>query len=310
MKSLNPNSRWSSPTATSLRNQQQSSLRPLGHVYETLRDEFGEMEVKPRKQEQKEKTDKQLEELRNLKKELRRTRKVLLRSSIRQPEAERLVNKRWFEVVHEHSRLSKALKERRDARNSKKQQGRFRADPMGFGKGLFEKTVTGDPAFESKEAFNYFSQLYREEARGDPVEPLPSMTRPLPPKNPMSEDPPSREELSGVIKLKRNAASPGIDGLTLQALPLSLAGSCEIVQKGVENERCACGMGYCYSPTARKVFQAARSCRVQTHCSDKHHWEDFLFCRCQKTRKVHDRKASKQIRQVVSSTPSPCMKPF
>ena len=29
----------------------------------------------------------------------------------------------------------------------------------------------------------------------------------------MSDAPPSREELSGVIKLKRNAAAPGVDGI-------------------------------------------------------------------------------------------------
>ena len=90
---------------------------------------------------EKVKKDQRLEELRALKKELRKAHRQVLRGGGKGSEAERVLNKRWFEVVHEHSRLSKLVQERNEAKRSIKQLGQFRADPMKFGKSLFEKSI-------------------------------------------------------------------------------------------------------------------------------------------------------------------------
>ena len=77
-----------------------------------------------------------------------------------------MLNKRWFEVVHAHSRLSQLVQERNEAKRSIKQLGQFRADPMKFGKSLFEKSISGEPAFSETAGFDYFSSLYTDKNRG------------------------------------------------------------------------------------------------------------------------------------------------
>jgi hypothetical protein len=84
---------------------------------------------------------------------------------------------------------------------------------MKFGKSLFEKSVSGAPAFGEKEGFEYFSNLYRDVSRGEHVTPLADMKRPATPSFLLSEDCPSEAELNGIIKLKRNGAAPGLDGI-------------------------------------------------------------------------------------------------
>ena len=69
------------------------------------------------------KKDQRLEELRALKKELRKAHRQVLRGGGKGSEAERVLNKRWFEVVHEHSRLSKLVQERNEAKRSINQLG-------------------------------------------------------------------------------------------------------------------------------------------------------------------------------------------
>ena len=50
-------------------------------------------------------------------------------------------------------------------------------------------------------------------SRGEHVTPLADMKRPATPSFLLSEDCPSEAELNGIIKLKRNGAAPGLDGI-------------------------------------------------------------------------------------------------
>ena len=182
-------------------------------VYGAMAERF-EAQVESRRHEEKKRPpDPRLAELRALKKDLRKAHREVVRTGGKGTEAERVMSKRWFEVVHEHAKLSMALKARDAARRSTKKQSQFRADPMKFGKSLFEKSVSGAPAFSESDGYAYFSKLYRDVARGDKQTALPEMTRPARPSFVLSEDCPSESELEGIIKLKRNGAAPGIDGI-------------------------------------------------------------------------------------------------
>ena len=182
-------------------------------VYCAMARHFEEKKAGTAHAEKKERSDPRLEELRALKKELRKSLREVLRSGGKGSETERLLNKRWFAVVHEHAKLSRLLKAKNEAKWSTRRQRKFREDPMKFGKSLFEKSVSGAPEFGEKEGFEYFSKLYRDVSRGEKVEPLEEMKRPAKPSFLLSEDPPSEAELKGIIKLKRNSAAPGIDGI-------------------------------------------------------------------------------------------------
>src|SRR5687768_6947570 len=74
-----------------------------------------------------------LEELRALKKDLRKARRKLLRSGAKGTEAERVISKRWFAVMHEHAKISRLLQTRDEARRNTKKQSKCRADPMKLG---------------------------------------------------------------------------------------------------------------------------------------------------------------------------------
>ena len=79
---------------------------------------------------------------------------------------------------------------------------------------MFEKKANGEPDFTEEKAFNYFSNLYQDEKRAEPVDPLPEMKSPSKPCHAFSDAPPSLKEIQDVIHPKRNAAAPGLDGIT------------------------------------------------------------------------------------------------
>ena len=71
--------------------------------------------------------------------------------------------------MHEHASLRRALEKRDHNKFCSHQQQRFKKDPMKFGKSLFDKKSSDDPCFEEIKGFDYFSKLYRDEKRNDPV---------------------------------------------------------------------------------------------------------------------------------------------
>ena len=83
--------------------------------------------------------------------------------------------KQWREVMQDHARLSRALKQKARARADAYQQRKFKADKRKFSKALFEKKSCGEPVFPQEKGFEYFSNLYRDEKRDEAVDPLPEM---------------------------------------------------------------------------------------------------------------------------------------
>src|SRR6185437_12774826 len=114
-------------------------------------------------------------ELRKEKKQLKKDRRMFFLAGDKTSGAYRAVMAQWRCVMKEHARLARALKERAQSRFRASQQARFRADPMRFGKQLFEKKQNGEPNFSEERAFTFFSSLYRDDQRGQEVSPLPEM---------------------------------------------------------------------------------------------------------------------------------------
>ena len=116
--------------------------------------------------------------------------------------------------MHEHARLARTERTRKQSSYNSSQQRKFKADPMKFGRSLFEKKSNGKPEFEEHKAYDYFSNLYRDKARGDKVTPMCDMKSPANPSHLFSEEAPTLAEISSVMKTKRNKAAPGLDGLS------------------------------------------------------------------------------------------------
>ena len=85
---------------------------------------------------------------------------------------------------------------------------------MKFGKQLFEKKVSGDPAFSSEAGFDYFSKLYCDPSRAEKTTAMPEMQNVEPPRFLLSEIPPTAKEIMSAIKSKSNGAAPGLDCLS------------------------------------------------------------------------------------------------
>jgi hypothetical protein len=116
--------------------------------------------------------------------------------------------------MREHSRLRRVLALRAQAKVSSRELSRFKRDPMKFGKQLFEKKLSGDHAFASETAFEYFSKLYTDPTRADPTPAMPEMKNVESPTFLLSEAPPTAKEILHAIKSKSNGAAPGLDCLS------------------------------------------------------------------------------------------------
>ena len=184
-------------------------------VYTSLKDKFGGHE-EPIKHEvkTKRKPNKRLAELRKEKKELKKARQLLHRNGQKNTAADKANSKRWFQVMHEHARLRRALELRYQARVRTKQHRRVQSDPMKFGKTLFEKKTSGEPTFSADQGYNYFSKLYKDDAREAPVFAMPEMKRPDMPSHLLEEAAPTRKEIAEAIRKKSNGAAPGLDGIS------------------------------------------------------------------------------------------------
>ena len=167
-----------------------------------------------KKPEPVEKPNKLMAELRKEKRELKKARQMLHRSGCKGNAADKANSRRWFEVMREHSRLRRVLALRAETKVNSRELARFKRDPMKFGKQLFEKKLSGDPAFTSDAGFDYFSKLYAEPSRADPVSAMPEMKTVDPPSFLLSEAPPTAKEILNAIKSKSNGAAPGLDGLS------------------------------------------------------------------------------------------------
>src|SRR6185437_8130264 len=131
----------------------------------------------------KPKPNKRMQELRSQKRDLKKQLSKMRTEVDSNSCAYGLLTKKWRELMHEHARHAKATKLRAESRFNSSQQRKFKADPRKFSKTLFEKKNCGEPDFPEQKAFDYFSVLYRDEARGDSVNAMPDMKSPAAPKH-------------------------------------------------------------------------------------------------------------------------------
>jgi hypothetical protein len=184
-------------------------------LFATCEASFGVKKVaQSRHQEKPAVENKALQELRVKKNDLKRARKMFVRNGDTSSCAYRVLTKQWHDVMHQHSRLARALKQHAKSRENTNQQRNFRRDPRRFCKKLFEKKLSGEPDFPEEKAFDYFSGLYHDKNRGEAVHALPEMKSPPKPVHVFPTGLPTDKEIQDVIKTKRNAAAPGLDGIT------------------------------------------------------------------------------------------------
>jgi hypothetical protein len=120
----------------------------------------------------------------------------------------------WRKVMKQHSCLARRVRGAEENRRLKSQQRSFDKDPFLFGRKLFEKKSVGEPQFSAEQAFNFFASNYRDEKRGTTYSKMESMISPNLPSFLISELCPSLTELRASARQKRNAAAPGLNGLS------------------------------------------------------------------------------------------------
>ena len=183
-------------------------------IYSSMRNLFGCQEKLERPSATQTKPNPKLAELRTAKKQLKRERQRVIRQYGKGSPAEKAISSSWFKVMHEHARLRTELEKRDKNRFNSKQQQRFKKDPIKFGRSLFEKKNSGEPAFSGDQAYSFFSKTYRDDSRDKPFDPLPDMKPPHTPEFFFSEHCPTSREILGIIKRKSNGSSPGLDAIS------------------------------------------------------------------------------------------------
>jgi hypothetical protein len=145
---------------------------------------------------------------------LKKARKLLRKNGQMGSAAEKALSDKWFATIREHSRLSRALRERQETIRSFQQQKLFKKNPMKFGANLFQKKTFTEPTFSPEEGLSYFTKLYQDENRSHSFVPLDGMKRPASPRQLFSEACPSQKEIADVLRSKRNASAPGPNGIS------------------------------------------------------------------------------------------------
>ncbi len=120
----------------------------------------------------------------------------------------------WRRLLKTGNRLRVRLKEATNHAELRRANARFRADPHSFVKRLFKPKSNDNAKFPTKERCEqYFPTLYKDADRSSTYVPLPEMHRPQKPTTPFVLDPPSKYEFRRAVFSKRNAASPGRNGI-------------------------------------------------------------------------------------------------
>ena len=126
-----------------------------------------------------------------------------------------IITKQWLSLVRRHNRLRRALKGAKNARQARANERRFKADPYRYAKELLKPVgASGKPTFTKEKAEEYFSNLYHDPGRGHNYAPLPESRRPDLPSAMFDTNPPSLRDVFRSVRRKRNAAAPGMNGIS------------------------------------------------------------------------------------------------
>lgn len=184
-------------------------------IYDTFSDMFGIREVsddkaKPKpKAGCKSKRPRQLERLRRLKSERRREWRRVKRCGGNV----QATHRKLMEAVRAYAELNKLVMRNRVEVEQKQQRERFRKDRDRFARELFHPPTAGKPEFGKKEADEYFTKQFADDERETEYVPLEGMPRPPPPKFFFDTGEMQVQTVSLVLRKKRNASAPGINGI-------------------------------------------------------------------------------------------------
>jgi hypothetical protein len=120
----------------------------------------------------------------------------------------------WRKLLKVGNRLRKRLKEAKEYATQRRANAKFRADPHLFAKNLFDPPEKNGNTLPTKERCEqYFPNLYKDEKRSHQYKPMRDMKRPVRPVHDLNLAPPTRNEFRRAVYSKRNAASPGRNGV-------------------------------------------------------------------------------------------------
>ena len=120
----------------------------------------------------------------------------------------------WRKLLKEGNRLRRRLKNAREHTKQRRANAKFRVDPHAFAKKLFKPPSAQTDVRPSQERCEqYFPNLYKDENRGYTYKPMAGMKRPEKPTHALELEPPTRSEFRRAVWSKRNAASPGRNGI-------------------------------------------------------------------------------------------------
>jgi hypothetical protein len=182
-------------------------------IYEFMEKEFGTKDTgakipvrrKPRQHVG-------LARLRKQKRELKALRKLL---GNKHPHLQKKLQKQWHRLLRKHSALSRAVRRKTRARESRAAANAFKKDPNDFASKLFKgQGASATPQFSEEQAKQYFAKTYRDENRNFQYTALKGMVRPPPPKHAIQIRPPTVLQLLASAKRKRNGAAAGLDAMT------------------------------------------------------------------------------------------------
>jgi len=157
-----------------------------------------------------------LASLRRKKQDLKRAIKALRKAGCGEKSEPMLALKAtWQRLLKAHNRLRRAVKAKQRTRAMKFGRRQFNKNRIKFAKNLFSgQRKCGVPTFSKETAEDYFGSMYHDEHRSDVYAPLENMVRPALPNHAFVVRPPTRYELRKGLKRKRNAAAPGLNGLS------------------------------------------------------------------------------------------------
>lgn len=159
--------------------------------------------------------DRKLSQMRALKRQARKAYYLLQRNGLGDSPEAALLARNYRKLLKQHNKLRRELAARSRAKEMRKAERNFKKDPWAYSSVAVKGPhVAGSPQFDEKVALEYFAKIYTDPNRQFAYTPLKDMVRPLAPTHPFNLKRPSLDEFKRIVRRKRNAARPGINGIS------------------------------------------------------------------------------------------------
>ena len=125
----------------------------------------------------------------------------------------RQVSARWRKLLRQATRIRKKLNRSLGADKERRENNRFRKDPYGYANKLFNSKAERKCSITKQACDQYFPNLYQDRNRSHAYKMMQGMQRPPEPTAPLKLKKPTEHEFRRAVMSKRNAATPGRDGI-------------------------------------------------------------------------------------------------